>query len=120
MIRQLLLDSTLSVAPGDRLPPVKGIMLSLDLSKAFDCVPGGALIQALQYAGVDATLQAAILEVHERCRISHGRHKGSIRMGRGIRQGCLSPCLYSSFSAWLHHKLASRASRPGLRLAPLF
>ena len=43
-------------------------MLSSDLSKAFDCVPRGALIQALQYAGVDAGLRAAILEVHERCR----------------------------------------------------
>ena len=82
-------------------------MLSSDLSKAFDCVPRGALIQALQYAGVDAGLRAAILEVHERCRyhISHGRYKGSVYMKTGIRQGCaLSPCRKSILTAWLHHK----------------
>ena len=88
-------------------------MLSSDLSKAFDCVPRGALIQALQYAGVDAGLRAAILEVHERCRyhISHGRYKGSVYMKTGIRQGCaLSPCRKSILTAWLHHKLALRTS----------
>ena len=88
-----------------------GIMLSLDLSKAFDCVPRWALLAALAHVGVEAELQAAVLSIHERCRyhIQHGRHKGSFAIRRGIRQGCaLSPCLYSIFTVWLFDQLAAR------------
>ena len=90
-----------------------GVMLSLDLSKAFDCVPRWALMQSLAHVGVGPDLQAAILSIHERCRyhIRHGKHNGSIDMKRGIRQGCaLSPCLYSIFTVWLFDRLAARTS----------
>ena len=114
-IRDSLKQSTISVhakRAGRRASSCHGgIMLSLDLSKAFDCVPRWALLAALDHVGVDAELQAAVLSIHERCRyhIQHGRYKGSFAMRRGIRQGCaLSPCLYSIFTVWLFEQLAAR------------
>ena len=90
-----------------------GLMLSLDLSRAFDELPRRALLASLQHAGVPKELCAAILSLHETCKytVVHGSCKGSFCMQKGVRRGCtLSPLLYSLYTCWLYDTIASRTS----------
>ena len=71
-----------------------GIMLSLDLSRAFDELPRAVLLRTLEYAGTPPELCAAIISVHEACQytVHHGGKEG---MAKGVRQGCtLAPLLF--------------------------
>ena len=115
LVRTLLPQSTLSIhakrAGGRASSCHGGVTLSLDLSKAFDCVPRWAMVRSLDHDGVSKDLQAAILSIHERCKyhIQHGPYKRAIDMKKSICQVCaLSPCPYSTFTVWLSDLLASR------------
>ena len=91
-----------------------GIMISIDLSRAFDNVPRWALQQSLEHAGATAELQHVVLELHERCKyqVTHRGHVGLFEMQKGVRQGCaLSPYLYALFSCLIFDTLAARTSR---------
>ena len=107
-IRDLLQQSTVTVhnrRAGQR--PARcagGVMLSVDLSRAFDQVPRDSLAEALQHAGVDAPLVDLILEVHESCvySVRLGTQSGTFPLQTGVRQGCaLSPLLFSIYTCWL-------------------
>ncbi|CAE7308131.1 pol [Symbiodinium sp. CCMP2592] len=90
-----------------------GIMLRVDLSRAFDELPRASLELAMTHAGIPVDLQAAILEIHERCnyRVSHGSHSGVFQLGKGVRQGCaLSPLLFTIYSCWLFDQFAECTS----------
>lgn len=91
-----------------------GLMVSLDLSRAFDTVTRRALSLALEAAGVTSELRELVLDLHEQCRYSvrHGCAEGSFSMECGVRQGCaLSPLLYSIFTCWWFEQLADQTSR---------
>ena len=54
---------------------VGGVMMSIDLSRAFDNVPRWALQMALSKAGASNDLQQVLLALHENCSCQV-RHKG--------------------------------------------
>ena len=75
---------------------VGGVMMSIDLSRAFDNVPRWALQMALDKAGASTDLQQVVLALHEKCRyqVKHKGYEGTFAMKKGVRQGCaLSPYL---------------------------
>ncbi|CAE7801270.1 Pol [Symbiodinium sp. CCMP2592] len=85
-----------------------GIMLSLDISKAYDCVSRQMLHSALSDAGVPQALTDVILAVHNQAciRVSHHQCQQDAPLHTGLRQGCgLSPVLWALVSGWLLKQL---------------
>ena len=96
-----------------------GALVSLDLSRSFDCLPRWALVQSLQAASVTPDLIDLVIALHEGCSYTrrHGTHSGSFCLARGVRQGCcLSPLLFAIFSGWVYDKLVQRTSEAWARL----
>ena len=90
-----------------------GIMIGLDLSRAFDCLTRAVLVKALQHAQVDESLQRVLLEIHCQCsyELQHQQRQGLFAMQKGVRQGCsVSPMLYSLFTVWMMAELKTRVS----------
>ncbi|CAE7307349.1 unnamed protein product [Symbiodinium sp. CCMP2592] len=86
-----------------------GIQLSLDISKAYDCVPREDLQCMLQDAGVPSDLTSLIMAIHRQAvlRVQHSTHSADLLPLRvGLRQGCgLSPLLWAMFSGWVLKRL---------------
>ena len=83
------------------LPELQGgLMLSLDLAKAFDCMPFGVMYESLREVGVSDALSRLIVETHRQsvCIVRHCGHSEKVQMKRGLRQGC--PLAPSVFTAW--------------------
>ena len=88
-----------------------GLTLSLDLSRAFDCLPREVLHASLRFAQVDAELTDLILHIHRHSKllIDHKDHRILVELHSGVRQGCsLSPALWSIFICYALHLLSSR------------
>ena len=90
-----------------------GLLISLDMSKAFDSVPQPhkELFLAMLEAGVEMNMARLILQVHVQtiCRVRHAGHEGSCRMSRGLRQGCpIAPILYAAWSGRICRILMSK------------
>ncbi|CAE7234018.1 unnamed protein product [Symbiodinium sp. CCMP2456] len=86
-----------------------GIMLSLDLSRAFDLLSRAALDKSFTAANVPAELRTATIQIHESCRytVRHGSQQDQFALQVGVRQGCaLSPLLYALYTAWLYEQIA--------------
>ena len=80
---------------------VGGLMVSLDLRKAFDSVSHAELYTSLVEAQIPEALAAALVQVHVRtqCVVVHGGAVKSNGVSRGLRQGCpVAPILYSAWS----------------------
>ena len=95
-----------------------GLMVSLDLSRAFDLLGRQALDESLKSAAVPEALRAAVLMVHESCHyhVRHGNFQDTFDMQVGVRQGCaLSPLLYALYTAWLYERIASETSESWAR-----
>ena len=91
-----------------------GIMVGIDLSRAFDTLDRPCLLRALAFANVPAPLQRLLLEIHNQCKYSvvHGHRQGSFSLQCGVRQGCaVSPMLFSLFTCWFLAELQQRTSR---------
>ena len=115
--RQRLQEGSLSVherRAGKRCSTCYGgIMIGIDMSRAFDNLTRKVLLQSLQFAGVSESLQRILLEIHDSCQyeLRHHRYSTKLRMEKGVRQGCsVSPMLYSLFTAWLLSELSIRTS----------
>ena len=90
-----------------------GLMLSLDLSKAFDMVNRSLLLQALSDFGVPDDLTAILHQIYSKTTyvFEHRGIKKVVPTRRGIRQGCqAAPCLWIVFLGKLMHELADRTS----------
>ena len=90
-----------------------GLMLSVDLSRAFDELPRWSLEAALTHAKVPKELQIAIISIHQQCKytVRHGPHSKTFALEKGVRQGCvLSPLLFTLFSCWIYDQLAAATS----------
>jgi len=86
-----------------------GVMISIDLSRAFDTLTRQALAAALDMAGVPLALWDAIVSLHNACKyaVKHHVHSAEFPMEMGVRQGCtLAPTLYSLFTALFWRQLA--------------
>ena len=67
-----------------------GLIMSLDLSRAFDTVPRQKLFSALQSVGITDDLVCLLRHVYD-CTVCTFSYKGaqrSYRARKGIRQGC--------------------------------
>ena len=88
----------------ERNPVAGGMILSLDLQKAFDSVLRSKLIEALRALGVDNNLINILIQFYHQSSFSF-RHRGqtrTFRTFRGIRQGCKSaPLLWACFAGYL-------------------
>ena len=88
--------------PGPEL--AGGLVLSLDLTKAFDSVVRSKLFQALTSLGADRNIIAMLSQIYDKTSFSFW-HRGQYRSlptQRGIRQGCkAAPILWTLFSAWI-------------------
>ncbi|CAE7658315.1 unnamed protein product [Symbiodinium sp. CCMP2592] len=85
-----------------------GIMLSLDISKAYDCVSRSMLTDTLNDAAVPPALLEAILAIHDQAciRVTHHQCQQDVPLHTGLRQGCgLSPVLWAMVSGWLLKQL---------------
>ena len=91
-----------------------GLMLSLDLSKAFDSVSRPRLIEALHRLGVDINLIHFLVNIYRETSFSfsHRGHQRTFKTQQGIRQGCKSaPILWACFAAVILENTATATSR---------
>ena len=107
-VRHLLMTQKRSIhaatASQPRLHCAGGIMLFIDLTRAFDQVPRHILITALQRAQLDPKLQSLILHWHHNTHyhIDVNNTCRSIPVNRGVRQGCsIAPFLWATVMALL-------------------
>ncbi|CAE7565504.1 X-element\ORF2, partial [Symbiodinium microadriaticum] len=93
------------------LPCYGGLMLALDLSKAFDRVSRSDLDLAMRKAKVDDDLRVIILQWHDSVHY-HLRvhtHQDSVHCTTGVRQGCcLAPYLWALLSCSMLTQIAER------------
>ena len=90
-----------------------GIMVGVDLSRAFDTLDRPCLLRTLEFAQVPQPLQRLLLEIHNQCQytVTHGHCQGSFPLQCGVRQGCaISPMLFSLFTCWFLTELKLRTS----------
>ena len=95
------------------LPPELhgGLLISLDMCKAFDSVPHKELFMAMLEANVEENMARLIMQVHLQtiCRVRHAGQEGSCGMSRGLRQGCpIAPILCAAWSGRMWRKLMSK------------
>ena len=96
-----------------------GLILSLDMSQAFDAIPRRHIQAALLEAGVatsDVVLIMNWLQGSE-YHVEHGGVRLSILTDRGVRQGCvLSPLIWSCFTCYVAKRLPSALSSDDLQM----
>ena len=95
------------------LPPELqgGLLVSLDMSKAFDSVPHQELFLAMREANVEENIARLVMQVHMQtvCWVRHAGHEGSFGMSRGLHQGCpVAPILYAAWSSRMCRQLRGR------------
>eukprot|EP00439_Symbiodinium_sp_Y106_P044404 s8080_g5.t1 len=115
--RRTIYDKRYKTAVSD--PFSGGMVLSLDMSHAFDSVPRQYIQAALLDAGVahaDVQLIMQWLQGSE-YHLQHGRVNLSILTHRGVRQGCvLSPLLWSCFTCYVAKRLPQTLRKQDLQM----
>ena len=92
-------------AQGTSVELYGGLILSLDLTKAFDRVPRHILYAAMQRVGIDPRLISSLHHIYGRttCEFIHRGEFRTFETHRGIRQGCsAAPILWAILAACLH------------------
>ncbi|CAE7466581.1 unnamed protein product [Symbiodinium sp. CCMP2592] len=100
-------------------PLIGGLMISLDLRKAFDAVPHSEILASLLEAGVGEAIAVLLVGVHAqtRCFVQHGGASEAVRMTRGLRQGCpIAPIIFAAWTARMHRRLGEALREKGRRL----
>ena len=85
-----------------------GLLVSLDLAKAFDSVPHQELYLSLLDCGVDSGVAQVLMQVHmqTQCDIIHSKQSRCVGMSRGLRQGCpVAPIMYAAWTRRLCFQL---------------
>ncbi|CAE6926470.1 unnamed protein product [Symbiodinium sp. CCMP2592] len=100
---------------GHRPTPLFGaLMLTLDLSQAFDRMPRHHLLQGMRDLQLPDSLVAVLMQWHSQIRytVHHAGQSCTFPASRGIRQGCsASPLLWLVFSHVLCTQLATRIGK---------
>ena len=111
-VRQILMNQKRSIYVSTISQPklhcAGGIMLFLDLRRAFDQVPRSTLVTALQRTQLDPRLQSLIIQWHQQTHyhIEVNNTCRSIPVSRGVRQGCsIAPYLWTAVMALLIDEL---------------
>ena len=100
-------------------PYAGGLILSLDMSMAFDIVPRCHVQASLLEAGVDESDVALIMEWLQGCTyyITHGHINLKVVTERGVRQGCvLSPLIWTCFTCFVVKRLDKIVSLQDLQI----
>ena len=87
---------------------VGGMMLSVDLRKAFDSISHTELYLSLLAASVPQDLASVLMQIHVQtsCAVLHGGTSEFSSMSRGLRQGCpVAPILFAAWSVRMLHLL---------------
>ena len=90
-------------------PLVGGMVLSLDLSRAFDMLARSCLERSLKLVGIPDDLVTLVLFIHDNAVLVLEKHSQQVELGmsRGIRQGCgLSPLLWLCFTVLVREILS--------------
>ncbi len=94
-----------------------GLLISLDLTRAFDSVNRNDLIRALEFFHISPDLVQLIAHLY-RCTTFQFNHRGasqSFGTSRGIRQGCgTAPVLWSIYMGWILHQYGHLTHFPWL------
>ena len=93
---------------------VGGLMVSLDLSKAFDCLSYSEMYSSLLEVNVPESLAVAIMHLHHNTvlTIQHKGHGEQIGVQRGLRQGCgIAPIVYAAWTVKLRRQLDTALGR---------
>ena len=88
-----------------------GLIVSLDLSKAFDCVNRSKLYQAMNDFQISQHCidMIQLIYNHSSYSFTHRGISQSVRTHKGIRQGCkAAPCLWLIYLGHLMYKLAEQ------------
>ena len=83
---------------------VGGLILSLDISHAYDAVGRSLLDRVLQDAAIPGPIREAIIAVHNQAliHVAHRDQQDNVPLRTGLRQGCsLSPALWALVTGWL-------------------
>ena len=91
-----------------------GIMLGIDLSKAFDALSYGEMLVSLRATGMPEHLCVVLLHIHAKTNltIAHSGHTREVKMMRGLRQGCgIAPIIYACWTVRLCKVLDERLAR---------
>ena len=94
-------DHTARILQANRVQLLGGMMVSLDLSKAFDKLRFSEMYESLRETGMPEELSRLLLHIHASTalRIVHNGHHGQARMQRGLRQGCgVAPTIYACWT----------------------
>ncbi|CAE7531981.1 unnamed protein product, partial [Symbiodinium necroappetens] len=101
VVRYMFEDHTSKILGTGNVDFVGGMMISIDLRKAFDSVSHGELYQSMLEASVPQDLASVLLQIHvqTRCSVLHGGTCEHNAMSRGLRQGCpVAPILFAAWS----------------------
>ena len=93
---------------------VGGLMISLDLSKAFDCLSYDEMYCSMQEIHIPEPLIRAIMHLHcnTMLTISHKGQSEEVPMERGLRQGCgIAPLIYAAWTIRLCRKLDAKLGK---------
>ena len=99
---------------GSQVPSLRGgLMVAIDLMKAFDNVTYSEMYSALCETGLDEALVRLIVHVHlnTSCSVVRGDFEGSTGMSKGLRQGCpIALLVYLAWSVRFLRQVNSRLS----------
>ena len=113
LLKQAVRNHTARVM-GELPPELQGgLLVSLDMSKAFDSVPHQELFLAMRESNVEENIARLVMQVHIQtvCWVRHAGQEGSCGMSRGLRQGCpIAPILYAAWSSRLCKQLRGRVA----------
>ena len=87
-----------------------GVIVSLDLTKAFDCVIRSRLFSALEDFGISPDQINLLQSIYSNTeyKFNHRGVEKCVRTSKGIRQGCkAAPCLWLIYLGHLMHRLAT-------------
>ena len=100
----VLEDHTAKILHTGRVQLLGGLMVSLDLSKAFDKLKYSEMYESMRETGMPEELSRLLLHVHSNTelRILHGGYLRTTGMQRGLRQGCgVAPIIYACWTVRL-------------------
>eukprot|EP00439_Symbiodinium_sp_Y106_P051758 s5093_g6.t3 len=104
-------DHTAKILGQAKRELIGGLMVGLDLSKAFDLLSHQEMLLSLRDSGMPEGLCRILLHIHVQTQltIEHAGCSRTIRMSRGLRQGCcVAPMIYACWTIRLCKLLDAR------------